>query len=216
VAGGHVFTAVCAAREEEEINANETNQILTWLSGGDLRSDGMANEAAQVVLDSPEIFCDLMAGLKQPDDVVRARTADALEKIARQRPDLLIEHLKQMIALAETERVPAVKLHLAMIFGHLAVYEEMVGQLITVLNNLLEDESVFTRSWAIASLCILGRKYPGENQRILNRIAQLQSDPSVAIRSRTAKAIALLTNPEKQFPKGWIKSVHLPDMPIVR
>lgn len=194
------------------MTAEEKNQILTWLSDGDLRSDGMANEAARVVLDNPAIIDDLVAGLSESDDVIRARTADALEKVAREMPDLLKDHLQQLIDLAETEQVPAVKMHLAMIFGHLAVYEEMLEQLILVLYYLLEDESVFTRSWAIASLCIIGRKYPIENQRILNKLSQLQSDPSVAIRSRIAKAVVLLTNPEKEFPKGWIKSVHLQDI----
>jgi len=194
------------------MTAEEKNQILTWLSGGDLRSDGMANEAARVVLDNPAIIDDLMAGLSESDDVIRARTADALEKVAREMPDLLKGYLQQLIDLAETEQVPAVKMHLAMIFGHLAVYEEMLEQLILVLYYLLEDESVFTRSWAIASLCIIGKKYPIENQRILNKLSQLQSDPSVAIRSRIAKAVVLLTNPEKEFPKGWIKSVYLQDI----
>jgi len=194
------------------MTAEEKNQILTWLSGGDLRSDGMANEAARVVLDNPAIIDDLVAGLSESDDVIRARTADALEKVAREMPDLLKVHLQQLIDLAGTEQVPAVKMHLAMIFGHLAVYEEMLEQLILVLYYLLEDESVFTRSWAIASLCIIGKKYPIENQRILNKLSQLQSDPSVAIRSRIAKAVVLLTNPEKEFPKGWIKSVHLQDI----
>ena len=188
------------------------NQILTWLSGGDLRSDGMANEAAKFVLENPQIFDDLIIGLNESDDVIRGRTADALEKVARERPDLLIGHLQQMMDLARTEEVPVVKMHLAMIFGHLAVYEDSVGQLISVLYDLLEDESVFTRSWAIASLCIIGRKYPPECQRTLNRLSQLQGDSSVAIRSRTAKALAILTNPDKQFPKGWIKSEHLQDI----
>ncbi len=212
MACGDVLPTVGAHAEEKKITANETNQILTWLSGGDVRSDGMANEAAQVVLENPKIFGDLLAGLSESDKVIRARTADTLEKVARERPDLLIRHLQQMIDLAETEKVPAVKMHLAMIFGHLAVFEDSIEQLISVLYTLLEDESVFTKSWAIASLCIIGRKYPGENQRMLNRLSQLQNDPSVAIRSRTAKAIALLTNPEKQFPQGWIKSVHLQEI----
>ncbi len=198
--------------ETKEITADEMNQILTWLSGGDLRSDGMADEAARFVLKNPQIIDDLMVGLSESDDVIRGRTADALEKIARQRPDLLIAHLHQMVDLVGMEQVPMVKMHLAMIFGHLAVYEDSVEQLISVLYDLLEDESVFTSSWAIASLCIIGRKYPRECQRVLNRLSQLQGDPGVAIRSRTTKALEILTNPKKEFPKGWIKSEHLQDI----
>ena len=185
------------------------NQILEWLSVGDLRSDGMADEVSTAVLQSPELFDDLCAGLSEPDDIIRGHTADAIEKIARSRPDLIIEHLQELVTLARNDPVPMVKMHLAMTFGHLALYEEQIDTLRSALLDLLDDESVFTKSWAIASLCIIGRIYPQYNQSIVNRISQLQRDSSIAIRSRTGKALNILTNPSASFPKGWIKSEHI-------
>jgi HEAT repeat protein len=185
------------------------NQVLSWLSGGDLRSDGMANEVADFVLENPTAFEDLFAGLSETNDLVRGRAADAIEKVSRSRPDMLLDHLPEMINLSREEKVPLVKMHLAMIFGHLAVYPELVGQLKAVLIFLLEDESVFTRSWAIVSLCIIARKYPQECQDILEHLVPLQGDQSIAIRSRVKKAINLLADPNAKFPKGWIKSEHL-------
>ena len=185
------------------------NQVLTWLSGGDLRSDGMANEVASFVLDHPNAFEDLYSGLYEVKDVVRGRTADALEKVSRRRPDLLEVHFPEMVILAGTEHVPLVKMHLAMIFGHLAVYPELIGQLLSPLKDLLDDDSVFTRSWAIASLCIIGRKYPQECQPIINLLVPLQGDKSIAIRSKVRNGLRLLTDPNAKFPKGWIKSEHL-------
>ena len=185
------------------------NQILTWLSGGDLRSDGTANEVADFILENPAAFEDLYAGLSEKDDIVRGRTADAIEKISRSRPEFLLDHLPEMIGLAQVEQVPLVKMHLAMTFGHLAVYPELVEQLAPALFSLLEDDSVFTRSWAIASLCIIARKYPETCQNILEHLGPLQGDGSIAIRSRVKKAIPLLTDRDAQFPQGWIKSEHL-------
>ena len=185
------------------------NQILEWLSGGDLRSDGLADEVAAAVLKSPDLFDDLYAGLSESDDVIRGRTADALEKISRQRPDLIAAHLPEVIDLSRSDQVPMVKMHLAMIFGHLALYEELIDILQSALFDLLEAESVFAKSWAIASLCIIGRMYPQKIDRIVNRISQLQEDNSVAIRSRARKALNILTNPSASFPKGWIKSDRL-------
>jgi HEAT repeat protein len=185
------------------------NQILEWLSGGDLRSDGLADEVAAAVLKSPDLFDDLFAGLSESDDVIRGRTADALEKISRQRPDLIAVHLPEVIDLSRSDQVPMVKMHLAMIFGHLALYEELIDILQSALFDLLEAESVFAKSWAIVSLCIIGRMYPQKSTRIVNRISQLQGDKSVAIRSRAGKALNILTNPSASFPKGWIKSDRL-------
>lgn len=211
MASSDLFSALVADQKKEEVESSlgDMNQLLTWLGGGDLRSDGMANEAAQFVLANPQVFEDLFAGLSEPEDVIRGRTADALEKIARESPDLLIGYLQEMVHIAENDQVPMVKMHLAMIFGHLAVYEESLEQLISALFDLLADESVFTRSWAIVSLCIIGRKYPQECQRISNRLSQLQGDQSIAIRSRIKKALIILTEPKAQFPKGWIKSAQL-------
>ena len=185
------------------------NQILEWLSGGDLRSDGLANEAAEAVLKNTQLFDDLYAGLSMPDDVIRGRTADALEKVARQRPELLVAHLPELADISNTDRVPMVKMHLAMIFGHLAFYEEHGDMIRSTLFTLLEDESVFVKSWAIVSLCIIARLYPADCDSIIMRVAPLRTDSSTALRSRARNALNLLTNEDSPFPKGWIKSEHL-------
>ena len=121
---------------------------------------------------------------------------------------MLVDHLPEIVGLAREEQVPLVKMHLAMIFGHLAVYPELVEQLKTPLIEFLDDDSVFTRSWTIVSLCIIARKYPQESQGVIELLVPLQADGSIAIRSRVKKAIKLLTDPNAQFPKGWIKSEH--------
>jgi hypothetical protein len=185
------------------------NQILEWLSGGDLRSDGMSNEAADFVLKNPDIFDELFEGLSVSDDVVRGRTADALEKVSRTRPDLLIDRLPKLLQVAEQDQVAMVKMHLAMTCGNLAMYEERLHELISILLDLLDDGSVFTRSWAVVSLCVIGRKYPNECHQILERIKPILKDRSIAMRTKARKAVDLLTNNDVHFPKGWIKSEHL-------
>ena len=75
------------------------NTVLDWLSGGDLRSDGAADQAAEAVLQHPALIGDLVAGLDSPEAVIRGHTADALEKIARSRPDLTIWHLPLLLSL---------------------------------------------------------------------------------------------------------------------
>ena len=52
------------------------NTVLDWLSGGDLRSDGAADQATEAVLQHPALIGDLVAGLDSPDAVIKGRTAD--------------------------------------------------------------------------------------------------------------------------------------------
>lgn len=188
------------------------SQITDWLAGGDLRSDGLADEAVDFVLKNPELFDELWIGLKDSDDLILGRTADALEKVARKRPDLLVGHADELIRIAEHDRVPMVRWHLAMIFGHFAFFEKLLGSITPLLLSLLDDESAFVKSWSIVSLCIIGRKYPNLNKQITKQISQLQNDDSVAIRSKVSKALTILTDDTAPFPKGWIKSAHLKDL----
>jgi hypothetical protein len=94
------------------------NNLLTKLSGGDLRSDGRANEVAEELLKNPQLIDTLFTGLSESDDVIRARTTHALEKISRTNPELLQEIIPWLIKLAYEDKVPMVKWHLAMIFGN--------------------------------------------------------------------------------------------------
>lgn len=188
------------------------NQMLTWLSGGDLRSDGLSNEAADFVLQNPELFDELYEGLREKDDVVRGRAADALEKTARTRPDLFIDRVSHLIELSRRDEVPMVRWHIAMILGHLAVYEDLVDQLAMALLNLLQDQSVFVKSWAITGLTIMGIKVPRWEDRIVNEISLLQKDRSAATRTRARKALHVLTVEGASFPDGWIKSPHLQEL----
>jgi HEAT repeat protein len=174
----------------------------------------MANEVVEVVLENPGLFDELFAGLSEPDDVIRGRAADALEKVCRSRPDLFIDRLPELFQIVQQERVAMVRFHIAMILGHLALYRDLVDAIAEVLLDLLDDKSAFVRSWAIVGLCIVGRKYPTRAGGIVSRISPLDRDASAAVRSRARKAVNLLIDENAPFPKGWIKSQRLTELVI--
>ena len=184
------------------------SEILGWLSDGDLRSDGLADQAAEFILENPQLLDELFEGLYSENPVIRGRTADALEKVARKEPDLFIQRVPELTALVKKETVPMVKMHLAMLFGHLVPCEQRIDEITEVLLHLLKDESAFTISWTITSLAIIGVKYPERKELIYDCISRLGENESIAIRTRVRKAFDVLEG-DKQFPKGWIKSIHL-------
>ena len=181
------------------------NELLEKLAGGDLRSDGRGNEVADEVIRNPLLLAKLVEGLSESDDVVRARTAHALERISRVKPELLEGLTSQFIELAETDAVPMVKWHLAMIFGNMMFSEKETSTVVSALFHLLEEESVFVKSWAIVSLTILGRKKRGKSREIITRIKALQNDKSIAIRTKVVKALRVLENENEPIPPNWIK-----------
>lgn len=187
------------------------NDLLKMLSGGNLRSDGEANQVAQIVLENPQLLDDLVDGLNVSDDVIRGRTSHALEWIARSQPEWLVPHLRRLIRISRSDPVAMVRWHMAMTFGDMAIFEEHVNELGDCLVHLLDDPSVFVRSWTISSLCIIARVYPERNEAISQHISGYRDDSSIAIRARVRKALDALTNPQKPFPDGWVKSerVHV-------
>ena len=185
------------------------SELLRWLDGGDLRSDGMAGEVARWVLECPPLLEELLLGLSVPDEVIRGRTADALEKISRDRPEWLMGSLRILVRAAKLDPVPMVRWHAAMILTNLAGFQECVRSVTATLVHLLNDESAFVRSWALTGLSMVGRIYARRRPAILRRLASLQNDTSIAVRVRAAKAVALLLNDHLPMPAGWIKSRSL-------
>lgn len=185
------------------------NQLLEWLKGGDIRSDGDADRVGEAVLANPELFDDLLAGLLEEDVMIRGRASHALERVSRDMPELFIPHLPDLLTAARRDPLPMVRWHLAMLFANLLGEAGSMQAITETLLQMLQDESVFVRSWVISSLAIVARLYPHTRDGILNDIERLRSDRSIAIRARAGKAIAGLLDESKPLPRGWVKSKRI-------
>ena len=182
------------------------NTLLERFTSGDLRSDIMASEVAAEVINDLSLLPDLTAGLNEKDPVVRARTADALEKVTRQRPGVIKDKLPTLVRMALTDPVPMVRWHMAMIFSNLDLEHDEKVWIVDTLIQMLGDISEFVKNWTISSLCILGRQLPELREKILDNVKYLEDDDSMAVRSRVQHALACLEDVEKPLPTGWSKS----------
>ena len=185
--------------------------FVDLLSSGDLRSDGFSNEVARIVAERPDLLPHLLDALTSTDRSVRGHAADALEKVSRGHPFEVASFLPQVVRTAQTDDVPMVRWHLAMVLGHLAVVPRTIPQARRALRALLRDPSAFVRSWAISSLCIIAKRSPHHAASIIRAVAPLTSDPSAAVAKRAQTAIRLLANPHTALPRTWIKSQHIRD-----
>lgn len=182
------------------------NQLLEWLKGGDLRSDGLSQEVVRFVLKQPELLPDLLQGLLDEDEVIRGRAADAIEHLAREIPHKLIRHQTLLSGAMVNDPTPMVRWHLAMVLGHMALDWDEPEQACRLLMDCLSDRSVFVTSWAIVSLCVYARLFPALQERNITQVANLSGSPSVAIRSKVRKATQILRDHQVPIPRGWVKS----------
>jgi len=158
------------------------------------------------VIQNPQLLGQLVEGLSERDDVIRARTAHALERVSRTNQRLFRGLMPQLISLSASDRISMVKWHLAMIFGNTAFAVRDIEPVVSALFRLLKDESVFVRSWAVSSLCIIGRRDKRRRRKIINAIRTLQHDRSIAVGVRAVKALRALENENEPLPAGWYKT----------
>jgi HEAT repeat protein len=187
------------------------SDLARWLKVGDLRTDGAANQVVDLVLREPRLLEDLVEALQSPDASTRGHAADALEKIARHRPRQVASHLRIILQALESDKVAMVRWHMAMILGHLSHQARLISRLAPALIRATGDASVFCQSWAVTSLCMIARRSPAWSGPIAEAIAPLLRSSSTALRARARRALALMTDPDLPFPKGWIKAAHWKD-----
>jgi hypothetical protein len=180
------------------------NELLELLKSGDLRSDGCADEVAYDVIHNPELFKLLLDGLDEDDDVVRARTSHALEKVSRSCPEFFSQIINMLITYSLDDDLPVVKWHLAMLFANLKFTSEEAEDVLSTLYLLLDDDSVFVKSWTISSLTIVALDHPDNRSIIKSKLKALETSKSAAVRNRVSKAMKVLDDGE-MLPKGWCK-----------
>ncbi|MGZ7117653.1 MAG: hypothetical protein ACXVHS_09455 [Methanobacterium sp.] len=180
------------------------NELLELLKGEDLRSDGAADEVAEEVIQSPSLFDLLFEGLNESDDLVRGRTAHALEKVSRVHPQLFNGYVPALIEVVKNDSLPFVNWHLAMLFANLNLSPDEKKDVISTLFYLLQDGSVFVKSWSISTLTILAMENPDEKDIIIGEIKDLAKSESAAVRKRTSKSLNTLEE-GYPLPKGWSK-----------
>ena len=151
------------------------NEILDKLSGGDLRSEGRAEEIALEIINNPSLLATLTEGLHSDDKVIRGRTCMALEVVSREHPGHLVGTIPQLIELASTDTVSQVRWHIAEVFGNVPVSDEDTEQIIPILFEYLSDKSKIAKYCAVQTLGILGKGSP-RREEVVSRISVLRNE----------------------------------------
>ena len=170
--------------------------ILKKLSGGDRRSIGRSNEIAADVLvrpaQSPRLLKVLIGALTSPDEVLRMRSADAVEKITMQRPELLQPFKKNLLSLAGTITQKEVRWHLALLIPRLKLTATERAVSVEILFDYLRDKSSIVKTFAMQSLADLA----STDQRLKSQIRPLLEEftqiGTPAMRARGRKILRKL------------------------
>ncbi len=167
--------------------------ILRKLEGGDRRSIGRSNEVVAEVLAERKLFSDLFAGLSFDDPVVRARAADAVEKISAIHPECLRPYRATLAGeLARCEQ-KEVRWHVAQMLSRLQWSTRERQEVYAILTDYLRDSSSIVKTFAMQALVDLSTQAPEFRPAVLRQLQKLTVRGTPAMRARGRKLVAELS-----------------------
>jgi hypothetical protein len=162
--------------------------ILEMLKGGDLRSIGKANQVAQLVCSEPKLVKSLIEGIYSDDPVLRARSADALEKVSSQFPGYVQPFKNDVLNKISKMDQQEVKWHVALILPRLRMSAAEKVKAERLLSKWLETEKGnIVRVNSLQALFELSKD--GSNSIIKKKLHTLIVTGTPSLRARCRKLL---------------------------
>ncbi len=175
------------------------SDILELLKGGDGRSIGRADEVATAVLKNLALFPALMKGWWSRDPLVRMRTADATEKVTRNKPPLLGRYKRELLGLMAEAKQQELRWHLAAMVPRLSLDAKERRVVSSLLRSYLEEDSSMVKTSALQALADLAAYEPSMQPEVIDLLRQSARSGTPAMRARSRK---LLLQFEQRFDSG--------------
>lgn len=167
-----------------------SNDILGLLKGGDRRSIGPSDEAAEMVGNDPKLFPKLIAGLRSEDSLVRIRAADAAEKATREHPELLRPYKKELLGLIAESNEQEIRWHLAVMVPRLALNGKERQVALSLLTSFLEDRSSIGKTFALQGLADLAKNDVRLRARVIEILCESARTGTAAMKARSRKLLS--------------------------
>ncbi len=163
--------------------------ILDKLRGGDLRSIGQANEVVQEIEKNAALFGKVFSGLYDRDPVVRMRSADVIEKVTLNKPELLSGYTSRVISILASAEQQEICWHMAQVAPRLDCTADEENEIIEALKRYLSHKSKIVIVSAMESLTIFAEKNSSILYEVIEIIKIQKENGSPAVQSRGRKLL---------------------------
>jgi hypothetical protein len=187
VAGAGCQNQAVAGNRSDQPGDFEIERALT---GGDPRRLQNAEIVVETVLRSPGRVEELLDCVFSRDEIVRMRASDALEKVCRQRPELLQPHVERVLGEMSEVDQPSVQWHLAQIVGEVELNQEQRGRAIVILErNLTEIDDWIVVNLSLEALARFARDDPRVVPGLVGLLRHHENSSYKSVRSRVRKLL---------------------------
>ena len=120
------------------------------------------------------------------------RAADAIEKVTRERGELLQPHKRELLALMAEARAQEVRWHLAVMIPRLQLSRKERAAVLTVLSGYLQDRSSIVKTLALQGMADLARKDAGILDQVAETLHAAERSGTAAMKARSRKLLSEL------------------------
>jgi len=186
------------------------HRLVTLLADGDRRQKGRSESVVAAILKQPVRFGALVEGLRERDPALRMRVADAIEKITRTRPELLVPHKRSFLATFSRIDQKEVRWHLAQILPRLPLSAVERKQVFERLNSWLADDSRIVKAFALQGLADLALQDSRYRPRVLALVKRLMASGIPAVQSRARKLLPVLQDIREKKSRRRSRQIPMP------
>lgn len=161
---------------------------LQRLEGGDLRSKGEADHVAHDIVDDPERFAAVFEGIFSPDELIRMRAADAVEKASAINPELLQPYTERLLSEAVLIQQQEVEWHVAQMLPRLLLDEMQARRAFDSLRRYFRtSNSRITQAFCVSSGYAIAQSHPALMHDFRGWLMVALQSPSPAVKARARK-----------------------------
>jgi YjbR protein len=176
----------------------------TVLSGGNPRTLVGVEDVLAELRGRPSRLPELLDCCSETDPVVRMRAADALEKFARQRPDLVALHVDRLHTELAASPQPSLQWHLAQIWGEVplsAAQQHRATEWLTRTLDEAEDWIVLTN--AMSALAALADTDPSLRPALRERLRRHATSRLPSVAKRANRLLERLADRGSALDRSW-------------
>jgi HEAT repeat protein len=165
------------------------------LQGGHPNSLGRTEEVVGAVLIDRARLEELFATMADPDEVVRMRVGDALEKVGRQQPGWFLEHVDRLLGDLGQSEQPSVQWHLAQMLQHLR--SDLSDDQAQRATELLQRNLTRSTDWIVLNVTMDILSEWANHDRplagwLMPELERLRQDKRKSVAKRASKRLAEL------------------------
>ena len=161
--------------------------IAQRLSGGSRRQTGAVEEVISFVLRDTAKFDELFEAMLHEEAIVRMRASEAVEKLSRNRPDLLTPHRARLIDEVGEIDQPEVRRHVAQMLSVLSLNPKEKSRATALLERYLHDKSVMVVTASLETLVDFSQKDRHLRKRVTPILERMIARGTPAMKVRAKK-----------------------------